>query len=189
MDMMLAAGRRRVAGEHVAGWARQVIDGARVSARVAELPDLERVVVAVVPGMPGHMTGIAVAGRAPGGHIYVLGDYSMAGDPAECMEAVVAAYREHNADVIAGVVNLTGDYLDELLFLVDDEVRYEAVAIRKGMAARVAPVGALYEQGLVHHAGVFTGLEKRMGAWTTRTRGTEAQVNALVCAVTELESR
>jgi phage terminase large subunit-like protein len=167
----------------VSGWTREVID----STRAAELPDLERVVVAVVPGMPGHTTGIVAAGRSADGHRYVLGDYSMAGAPAECMEAFVAAYRKHNADVIAGVANEAGYYLDELLHCVDDEVRYEAVIIRKGMNGRAAPVVALYEQGRVHHAGTFAGLEDRMVTWDGIH--SRARIGALVCAITELESR
>ena len=173
----------------IAGWTREVIDGARVSAQVAELPDLERIVVAVVPGMPGHTTGIVAAGRTADGHYYVLGDYSMAGDPVASMEAVVDAYREHKADVIAGVVNEAGDYPEKLLRVVDSGVQYKAIHAFRNLAARAKPVIALYGQGRVHHAGTFASLESRMTAWRVHTRGTEAQVSALVCAITELESR
>lgn len=183
LQEILARGRKEQA---TSGWAQEIID----SARVPEAPALERVVVAVFPGMPGHMCGIVVAGRAPDGHCYVLGDYSMAvGGVADSMERVVAAYRDHKADVIAGVVNRAGDYLEKLLHCIDSDAQFKATVITRGMGARSAPVIALYKQGRVHHVGVIAGLEKRMGAWTAFTRGTESQVSALVCAITELGVR
>ena len=152
-------------------------------------PALERIAVGVVPGMAGHMMGVVVAGRSADGHIYVLGDYSMAGDVVDCAERALAAYRDHMADVIAGMVNEAGDYLEKLLRLVNSAVQYKAIHAIRGLAVRAEPVFALYERGRVHHVGTFASLESRMSAWTVDTRGTEAQVSALVCAITELESR
>ena len=167
----------------VVGWTREVID----RARVAEAPDLERVVVGVVPGMPGWPTGIIAAGRAADGHFYVLGDYSMAGDVTECAEQVVTAYRHHKADVIAGVVNQAGDYLEKLLHCVDGEAEFKAVVVIRGTAERSAPVIALYGQGCVHHWGVLAGLEDRMVTWDGIN--SRPRIGALICAITELESR
>ncbi len=162
----------------------EAIDASRREAA----PSLERTVVGVVPGMSGHMMGVVVAGRSPGGHYYVLGDYSVAGGPEDCAAAAIAAYREHDADVIAGMVNDTGDYLEALLSTVDSGVQFKAIHAIRDLATRAKPVIALYERGRVHHAGTFAGLESRLAAWTADTRGTEAQVSALVCAITELKT-
>ena len=173
------------AGERAQAKRAEVI----AASRCETAPALERIVVGVVPGMSGHMMGVVVAGRSADGHVYVLGDYSMAGDAVDCAERAVAAYRDHKADVIAGVVNEAGDYLERLLRLVNGAVQFKAVHVFRGLAGRAKPVFALYEQGRVHHVGTFASLEGRMAAWTVDARGTEGQVGALVCAITELECR
>lgn len=164
----------------IAGWTREAVNDAHV------VPDLERTVVALVPGIPGHTTGIVAAGRTNDGHFYVLGDYSMAGAPAERMEQAVAAYRNHEADLIVGEANIAGDYLEELLRVIDDGVHYKALHAIQGIGIRAQFVGALYEQGRVHHAEVFPELEDRMVTWDGIH--SKARIGALVCAITELSA-
>ena len=166
----------------ITGWTQEAIN----RERAAEVPDLESVAVALVPRMPGYMTGIAAAGRTNDGHFYVLGDYSMTGTPAECMERAVAAYRDHEADVIAGEVNQLGYYLEKLLRTVDDGVQYKALRAIQGCGERARFVGGLYEQGRVHHAGALADLEDHMAIWDGIH--STARIGALVCAITELSA-
>lgn len=164
----------------IAGWTREAINDAHV------VPDLERTVVALVPGIPGHTTGIVAAGRTGDGHFYVLGDYSMAGSPEQITAQALAGYRLLKADLILGFVNEIGDYLEALLRLADPGVRYKQVTAFRGLALRAKPVGDLYEQGRVHHAEVFPELEDRMVTWDGIH--SKARIGALVCAITELSA-
>jgi phage terminase large subunit-like protein len=180
----------------VAGWAQEFIDGARV----AGPPPLERIAVAVEPRQAGSETGIIVAGRTTAGDFYVLGDYSLDGSPRVCMFQVITARERHEADVICGVTNLVGDYLEQLLWCVLEDVRhpgeyckwhdveYKPVAAIRSLLSRARPVGLLYRLGYVHHAGVFPELEGQMTACgQAMPSGMPGRIGALVCAVTELK--
>ena len=179
------------------GWTPEAV----CAARVMEAPDLERIVVAVYPEVADEETGIIVAGRDADGDCYILADYSEAMGPDTSVGTALDAYREHHADVIAGVTNLVGDYLKALLYrvhyvridsgdsrAVKDLRAFVPVALHKGFLERFRPVRELYEQGAVHHVGVFPELEKRMFTWMPGDRKPMGRIEALVCAITELES-
>lgn len=175
------------------GWTPETV----CAARLTEVPDLERIVVAVSPALPDQETGIIVAGRDADGDCYVLADRSLSGPPRTCLWAALLAHDEYRADAIAGMVNLVGDYMEALLkreryFQGKDgepDLVFKAIHAHRDFPDRCKPVGALYEQGRVHHVGAFPELEDRMFTWMPWDRKPMGRLEALVCAITELESR
>lgn len=187
-------GRQELEGElleNIEGalWTIDNIDSTRV--RHDEVPDLLRVVVAVDPavtsGEDADETGIVVVGEGPGGHGYVLADYTMRGTPDACMRKAVEAYKRHHADRIVGEVNNGGDYIGAVLRAVDENVPYSSVRASRGKAVRAEPVSALYEQRRMHHVGILTELENQMLTWIPDLDvKSPDRVDALVWACTEL---
>ena len=187
-------GRQELEGELIADvegalWQREQIDADRL--RKADIPDLSRIVVAIDPattsGTRSDETGIVVAGEGPGGHGYVLADYSMRGTPDACMRKAVWAYHHHQADRIVAESNAGGDYLEGLLRTVNPSVPYKKVFASRGKAIRAEPVSALYEQHRVHHAGVFAELEDELCTWTPADPASPNRLDAVVWAFTELK--
>jgi phage terminase large subunit-like protein len=172
-------------------WQRGVIEAARIAA----LPELTRIVVAIDPaatsGERADETGIIVAGRDATGHGYVLADASGHYAPAEWARVAITAYAAHRADRIVGEVNNGGDMVEATLRMIDPVVPFRAVRASRGKAARAEPVAALYEQGRLHHLGAFARLEDQLCAFTPDFDRAAAgyspdRVDALVWAVTEL---
>ncbi|MCO5999783.1 phage terminase large subunit family protein [Actinoallomurus rhizosphaericola] len=87
------------------------------------------------------------------------------------MRAAVNAYEQYHADCVVAEVNNGGDYIASLLRTVDPNVPCRVVRASRGKAVRAEPASALYEQGRVHHVGVFPELEDQMttGCRSTRT--------------------
>ena len=189
-------GRQELAGELLedvpgALWNRQMID----SLRVAVPPEsLTRVVVGVDPavtsGEDSDMTGIVTVGRGEDGHAYILRDSTLRATPETWRHRVVTDYTELKADRIIGEVNNGGDLVEANLRTVDRSVSYKAVHASRGKRIRAEPVAALYEQGRVHHAGIFDELEDQMCNFTADARYSDSdspdRVDALVWALTEL---
>ena len=168
-------------------WTADSIDSYRVTAA----PQLLRVVVAVDPAVSNEEdsdeTGIIVVGEAEGGHGFVLGDYSMRGTPDACMRKAVWAYYHHEADRVVGEANNGGDYIGSLLRTVDPNVPYRKVIASRGKQVRAEPVSALYEQGRMHHVGVFPMLEEQMVSWVPTDPGDSPdRVDGLVWGCAEL---
>lgn len=165
-------------------------------ARVAEHPPLQRVVVAVDPpttsGEDADECGIVVAGLGRDGHAYVLADGSEQGlTPKQWAEKALGYYVLHEADRIVAETNQGGEMVENTIRQVDPNVPYRGVHAKKGKVTRAEPVSALYEQGRVHHVGVFSGLETQMTDFTSDFDADEAgyspdRVDALVYAITEL---
>ena len=187
-------GRQELEGELIADvegalWQREQIDADRL--RKDDIPELTRIVVAIDPATTSSArsdeTGIIVAGEGPGGHGYVLADYSMRGTPDACMRKAVWAYHHHQADRVIAESNAGGDYLEGLLRTVDATVPYKKVFASRGKAIRAEPVSALYEQHRVHHAGVFAELEDELCTWTPADPASPNRLDATVWAFTELK--
>ncbi|MFT4793262.1 MAG: phage terminase large subunit-like protein [Paracoccaceae bacterium] len=191
-----ALGRQELLGEFLseepgALWTRDCIE----TKRVRDVPELERIVVAVDPPVTGHEgsdeCGIVVAGvRSEGAQrvAYVLADRSVQGvRPEAWAAAAIAAYREFQADKLVAEVNQGGDMVESVLRQVDPSVSYGSVRASRGKAARAEPVSALYERGLVRHVGALAELEDQMCAFTgDRKGGSPDRVDALVWAIWEL---
>lgn len=157
--------------------------------RVADHPDLQRVVVAIDPAVSAEETsdesGIVVAGRT-GDDSYVLEDLSLRAAPATVARVAVDAFHELQADRIVVEANNGGDWLPALIATVDPDVRVDKVHASRGKELRAQPVAGLYEQGRVHHLGELPLLEEQMCSWTPGARKSPDRLDALVWALTSL---
>src|ERR1700730_3925210 len=176
-------------------WTRGVIEASRASA----VPTLIRVVVAIDPAATSSEdadeTGIIVAGRDGQGQGWVLADASGRYPPAEWAKTAIAAYRAHRADRVVAEVNNGGEMVEATLRVIDPNVSFATVRASRGKLTRAEPVAALYEQGRVHHLGVFPQLEDQMcgfgpadhGDFGQRpTGGSPDRADALVWALSDL---
>jgi len=193
-------GRQELDGvllEEVEGalWTAAMLD----AARVAVVPPLDRVVVAVDPPVTGHARsdacGIVVAGVQAAGppqdwRAYVLEDATLAGaSPDEWARAAIAAMRRHGAERLVAEVNQGGALVESVIRQVDGLVPYKALRASRGKAARAEPVAALYEQGRVAHVGGLAALEEQMCRMTPtgyQGSGSPDRLDALVWALSEL---
>jgi phage terminase large subunit-like protein len=209
-ESFLAEVRTRYAGTRLG---RQELDGVLVedtegalwstvaleNGRVDEVPDLDRIVVAIDPPVTGHKgsdeCGIVVVGAVTKGppqnwEAFVLEDATIsAASPLAWAEAAIAARDRHGADRLVAEVNQGGDLVQTVLNQIDPMLPYRAVRAQRGKASRAEPVAALYEQGRVHHLRGLGKLEDQMCRMTTRGfegRGSPDRLDALVWAVTEL---
>jgi phage terminase large subunit-like protein len=168
-------------------WTSSMID----SARVREVPDMVRIVVAIDPattsGEDADETGIVVAGRGVDGDAYIFRDLSCRLSSNGWGGRAINAYREYGADRIVAEVNNGGDLVEDVLRVIDKNVSYRAVHASRGKVVRAEPISALYEQKRVHHVGVFAELETQMCSFVPdHLDGSPDRVDALVWALTEL---
>lgn len=193
-------GRQELDGELLedvegALWSSSMLEGLRV----AELPQFDRIVVAVDPavtsGKSADACGIMVAGvnydpdprkwRAT-----VLEDGTLRGaSPQTWAQHVVALATKWNADRVVAEVNQGGDLVEEMLRQENAMVPYKALHASRSKSVRAEPVAALYEQGRVQHYGDLSELEDEMCQFTPRGfqgKRSPDRVDALVWAVTEL---
>lgn len=167
-------------------WHRNQLD----ELRAVKAPDLKRIVVAVDPATTSKAdsaeTGIVVAGIGVDGKGYVLDDLSRRGSPGEWAHAVVVAYHRYNADRIVIEANQGGDMVRHTIATVDKNVPIKLVHASRGKRTRAEPVAALYEQGRVHHVGMFAQLEDQLCGWVPDIGESPDRLDALVWALTEL---
>ena len=168
-------------------WTRHMIEQTRGTA-----PELTRIVVGVDPaassGEGANETGIVVIGLARDGHAYVLQDCTLQGSPDAWARRAVSAYRQWAADCLVAESNQGGEMVSHVIRSIAD-IPVKLVRATRGKFVRAEPVSALYEQGRVHHAGVFPELEDQMVAFMPDASvdgSSPDRVDALVWAVTEL---
>lgn len=194
-------GRQELEGELIgdvegALWQRAWLEEGRLRPAIsietgkAVLPPLIRVVVAMDPSTTSKSSsaefGIMVVGLGTNGHVYLLEDLSGRMTPGKAMRAAVQAYYEHEADRIVGEINNGGDFIEELLRTVDENVSYRTVTASRGKAVRAEPISAVYEQGRAHHIGTYPLLEDQLCSWTPLDRESPDRLDALVWGMTEL---
>lgn len=157
--------------------------------RVLQSPDLVRVVVGVDPATTKNEnsseTGIIVAGIDQKGHGYVLDDLSIKGSPKEWASSVITGYYKHKGDKIIGENNQGGDMVANTISTVDPKVPVKMVRATRGKYTRAEPIASLYEQGKIHHVGMFATLEDQLCEWTPGDNSPD-RLDALVWAFTEL---
>lgn len=195
-------GRQELEGEVLgdipgALWSREDIDNARLTKE--EIPDMERIFVAVDPaasseeGSDEH--GIVVVGlaRDADGYArgYVLEDGTLKGTPEQWGRQVIKLYRKWEADKIIAEKNNGGEMVEHVIKSVDRSVAVELVHASRGKYVRAEPVSSLYEQGRVHHVGMFDKLEDQMCAFSIDNlrggaNGSPDRVDALVWGLTKL---
>lgn len=197
-------GRQELEGELLedvegALWTLSRIDAGRIS----DIPrKISRIVVAVDPSgsAGGDECGIIVAGKGPcheracidaglegEEHGFVFEDRSLQAHPNDWAAEVVAAYDENSADRVVAERNYGADMVETILRTHAPNLSFKDVHARKGKQARAEPVAALYEQGKVHHVGVFPELEDQLCAWRPdEGMHSPDRLDALVYALTEL---
>lgn len=170
-------------------WSYKVLEGVR--ADPANLPEMQRIVVAIDPAVTANEnsdeTGIVVAGRS-GDNFFVLDDASFKASPDGWSQKAVSLYHKYEADLCVAEVNNGGDLVQKLIRIVDRNVNYRAVRASRGKMIRAEPVAALYEQGRVFHAGYFPQLEEQMCSFTGDGNQSPDRMDAMVWALTELST-
>jgi phage terminase large subunit-like protein len=76
------------------------------------------------------------------------------------------------------------DLIKALLKTIDETVAHYGVHVSRGKHIRAEPVAALYEQGRVHHVGVFPELEDEQCNWVPGTGKSPNRIDGLVQSVT-----
>tara|TARA_R100000388_G_scaffold62409_1_gene45604 strand:- start:459 stop:1523 length:1065 start_codon:yes stop_codon:yes gene_type:complete len=162
--------------------------------RVQNVPDLERIVVAIDPAVTNNPnsdeTGIIVAGRDSQNHFYILNDSSMINNPDTWINKAISLYHQYDCDRIVAEVNNGGDLIERLLRTKEQTISYKSVRATRGKIIRAEPISALYEQKRVHHVGILTELEEQMCQFTGNNVKSQHddRVDALVWAITSLQS-
>lgn len=166
-------------------WTRDMLEKARVSAK----PVLKRIGVAIDPAVTAtedsDETGIIVGGVGEDGHGYIFQDDSGRYSPAMWAARAIRAYHLHEANTIIAEVNNGGDLVRSVILNHDAAVKYEAVRATRGKYTRAEPVAQLYEQGKIHHVGVFPELEDQMCSWVPGERSPD-RVDALVWLMSKI---
>lgn len=184
-------GRQELYGEILedvegALWTRGLID----RARLAEAPPMAKVVVSIDPAVTNTSesdeTGIVVCGSDAAGNGYVLADYSFRGSPLEWANKAVEAFDKHKADAILVEVNQGGDMVSAVLKQVRPSLPIREIRAHVGKRLRAEPVAAMYEQGRIHHIGMFPQLEDQMCVWTTDDPKSPDRIDAMVQAFSDL---
>ena len=162
------------------------------------LPDMQRVIVAVDPateaggeGMEGQgaETGIIVAGLGIDGRGYVLDDLSCNLGPDGWARVAVSGYDRHRADAIVVEKNQGGAMVAQTIRSVRNGVPIIEVTASRGKVTRAEPISALYTQGRISHLGTWQELEDQMCVFTAFgiVGGTTGdRVDALVWAFSQL---
>jgi phage terminase large subunit-like protein len=149
-----------------------------------------RIIVAVDPPAETAECGIVVAmapvqGRSGIDRAVVLEDASTAGRPEEWGAKVAAAARRWKAERVVVESNQGGDMVRATIHAVDPNLRVEKITARQSKVARAEPISALYEKGLVHHAGFFPLLESQMVSYVAGDKSPD-RLDALVHAISFL---
>ncbi len=154
----------------------------------------KRIVIGVDPSISaagtGDECGVVAFGVSADGAGDVLMDRTLAAGPDAWARAAILAYQETEADAIVYETNQGGEMVANTLRLAATNlgvrVRLIPVHATRGKLLRAEPVVALYEQGLIEHAGVFPKLEEEMTSWVPGvTKKSPNRIDALVYAATE----
>tara|TARA_R110002153_G_scaffold4444_1_gene20999 strand:+ start:4630 stop:5652 length:1023 start_codon:yes stop_codon:yes gene_type:complete len=170
-------------------WTPRLIEDKRI--RVLEENKITNVLVALDPavtaGDSSDETGIVVVGKDANNEYYVLEDKSGKYKPDQWGRVAIDLYYQWDADRIVAEVNNGGDLVKGLIRTLDPEARYKSVHATRGKMVRAEPVAALYEQGRVHHVGVFPELETQMCTYTgERPKPSPDRLDALVWGLSEI---
>jgi phage terminase large subunit-like protein len=161
-------------------WTRRLLE----QTRVRQIPPLRRIAIGLDPG---NEAGIIVAGLGDDAHAYVMEDASITGSPATWAGQAVTGYYKHKANLIVAESNHGADMVITTIATQDANVATKKVWASQGKYARAEPVSALYEQGRVHHVGMFAELEDQLCNWVPgEGLPSPNELDALVWALTEL---
>ena len=175
----------------------EIIARHRLLGRIADvLPDYLRIIIAVDPsGCRGNEdtrsdeVGIAVCALGTDGHGYLIEDLSGRYAPSDWGEIVTSAYDRHEADKVVAEINYGGAMVEAVIRTANPNINYGEVRASRGKIIRAEPIGALYEQGKIHHVGYFPEIEEQLTAMTTNGyQGVKSpdRADATIWAFTEL---
>jgi phage terminase large subunit-like protein len=167
------------------------------SARFAEAPDCDRIVIGVDPSGGAAEIGIVAAGEISspcpcgkqderGSHYAVLADRSLRSSPEGWAGATALLFDELEADSIAAEKNYGGDMVESTLRNADASLPVRMVQASRGKAVRAEPIVLMYEQGRVHHVGGFPELESEQTSWVPGSPWSPNRLDALVWAITQI---
>ena len=150
-----------------------------------------RIIVGVDPPGETAECGIVVAmapvqGRAGYDRAVVLEDASTAGRPEEWGARVASAARKWKAERVVVESNQGGDMVRATIHAVDPNLRVEKITAKLSKGARAEPISAMYERGLVHHAGFFPLLEAQMVSFVPGEGRSPDRMDALVHCIASL---
>lgn len=170
-------------------WNNKMIDDARLP-KDSQI-EFTKIVVALDPAVTANddsdETGIVVVGKDQQNKYYLLDDKSGKYTPDEWGRLSVELYYTWEANLIVAEVNNGGDLVERLIRSIDTSCRYRSVHASRGKMLRAEPISALYEQGKVHHLGVFPELENQMCTYTgDRPKPSPDRLDALVWGLTEI---
>lgn len=192
-------GRQELYGELIednegALWTYELIEDLRRNRKNYDFDDFERIILAIDPPATSHKKsnacGMIVAAIDDNRHAYILADVTMqAVSPIVWAQKAVQVYHEFNVDRIVAEVNQGGEMVETILRTIDPQISYAGVFAKKNKKSRAEPVAALYEQGKVHHLGMFEQLEDEMcqfDHFIMSSKNSPDRVDALVWAVSHL---
>lgn len=151
-------------------------------------------VVAVDPSVADQPTdecGIVVVGATGQRQLYrrqgyVLEDATVHGSPEVWVKQVVRMARKWNCPIVAEK-NQGHALIDLAIRNVDPTLKVYPVHSAVGKKLRAEPVALVYEQGRVHHVGIFPELEMQMTNWLPgETRKSPDRLDAVVHGLTAL---
>lgn len=152
-------------------WSLEGIEQARLD---GELPDMQRIVIAVDPsGCSGDEDtrsdeiGIVVVGLGVDGKGYVLEDLSGRYGPHGWGKVVTNAFERHEADRVVAETNFGGAMVGEIIRAARPGTPFSEVKASRGKVARAEPIASLFDQGKAFLAGEFRELEDQLLAMTT----------------------
>jgi len=172
-------------------WTYDIISENRCTYENFKKIDLVKVGVAIDPAVSAKVTsnetGIIAGGIDKDGEGYILADRTGKYAPIDWAKKAIELFAHVKGDRILAEVNNGGDMVETTLRSVQPNIPYAKVHASRGKRTRAEPISALYEQGLVHHVGVFPGLEDQMTTWDA-TDGSDSpdRVDALVWLLTWL---
>ena len=153
-------------------WSEEDIDKWRVVS--GELPDMQRVVVAVDPSGASDEedgehdeVGIVVAGLGTDGNGYLLEDLTLSAGPSTWGKVAASAYDRHQADKVVGEINYGGGMVEFVVQTAKPNIPYIGVHASRGKVVRAEPISALYAKGKIRHVGEFRALESELCAFST----------------------
>jgi len=183
-------------------WVQRVIDDSRWQ---WDPPRMSRVYIGVDPsggdsetsGETGIVAAGLIKGKCPCGerpdqaHYAVVGDCSLKASAMVRARAVVACFDTHSGDKVIGERNYGGDLVKALVeeAAKDGRVPFDYAHASRGKEIRAEPVASMYEQGRVHHVGVFHQLEDQLVTWSPDGGWSPDRLDALVWALTKLQTK
>lgn len=174
------------------------------NARVAKAPDvIEHTTIGVDPNATGNedvdLMGVIVVARGAEEQMYVLADESAPLNGGEAARHIWRMYARHDADSVVVENNIGKAWLRKVLWDTYYEMAKEGffpafstppikeAHAQQGKKTRAEPVANRYEQGRVHHVGVFEKLEEEMVGWDpVSAKVSPDRMDALVWACTHL---